>query len=180
MNPFVEGVQWKGVVQAVAPALATALGGPLAGAAVVAIGRALGQEAPTEESVSEALATAGPEVLVKLRQADQEFALSMRQADIRVEEVHAGDRDSARQREAKTGDSATPRALALVVIVAWVVIQYILLTTVVDPSMRELVARVLGTLDAAVMAVLFYYFGSSAGSKAKDATIQKQAEGPQG
>ena len=168
------------MIQAVAPALATALGGPLAGAAVVAIGRALGQEAPTEDSVADALAVAGPEVLLKLKQADQEFALAMRQADIRVLEVDAQDRDSARQREAKTGDSLTPRALALVVIVSWVVIQYILLTTVVDPSMRELVARVLGTLDAAVMAVLFYYFGSSSGSKAKDETIRRQQEGPQG
>jgi hypothetical protein len=34
---------------------------------------------------------------------------------------------------------------------------------------------VLGTLDAALMLVLGYYFGSSAGSAAKDETIKNQA-----
>jgi hypothetical protein len=34
--------------------------------------------------------------------------------------------------------------------------------------MRELIARVLGTLDSALMLVLSYYFGSSAGSAEKN------------
>ena len=51
--------------------------------------------------------------------------------------------------------------LALIVVVAWVGIQYTLLNTTVPQEMRELVARVLGTLDGALMVILSYYFGAS-------------------
>jgi hypothetical protein len=180
MNPFVEGSNWKGVTQAVAPALATALGGPLKGAAVVAIGRALGQEEPTEESVADALSVAGPEVLLKLKQADQEFALAMRQAYIRVLEVDAQDRDSARQREAKTGDSTTPRVIAAVVLGGFSFALGAVLTGQVDTTdamTAGLVGTMIGYASAKADQVVSYYFGSSAGSKAKDETIRRQSEG---
>jgi hypothetical protein len=44
--------------------------------------------------------------------------------------------------------------------------------------MRELVARVLGTLDGALMLVLSYYFGSSSGSQAKDDLLHKSSPTP--
>jgi hypothetical protein len=47
-------------------------------------------------------------------------------------------------------------------------VQGFLLTHVIDGTMRELIARVLGTLDSALMLVLSYYFGSSAGSAEKN------------
>jgi len=47
------------------------------------------------------------------------------------------------------------------------------MTNVIDPSMRELVARVLGTLDGAVIMILSFYFGSSSGSQAKDERAAK-------
>jgi hypothetical protein len=50
-------------------------------------------------------------------------------------------------------------------------VQWFLLTHIIDGSMRELIARVLGTLDGALMLVLSFYFGSSAGSQAKDTMI---------
>jgi hypothetical protein len=42
---------------------------------------------------------------------------------------------------------------------------------VIEPTMRELIARVLGTLDGALMLVLSFYFGSSSGSQAKDTML---------
>ena len=68
-----------------------------------------------------------------------------------------------------------PPILSVLVVVAWVLVQFFLLNHVIDASMRELVARVLGTLDGALMLVLSYYFGSSSGSQAKDDLLHKSS-----
>jgi hypothetical protein len=51
--------------------------------------------------------------------------------------------------------------MSYVIVVCWAIIQYFLFTHVIDASMRELIARVLGTLDGALMLVLSFWFGSS-------------------
>ena len=71
-----------------------------------------------------------------------------------------------------------PPILSVLVVVAWVLVQFFLLNHVIDASMRELVARVLGTLDGALMLVLTYYFGSSSGSQAKDDLLHKSSPTP--
>jgi hypothetical protein len=71
-----------------------------------------------------------------------------------------------------------PPILSVLVVVAWVLVQFFLLNHVIDASMRELVARVLGTLDGALMLVLSYYFGSSSGSQAKDEMLHKSSPTP--
>jgi hypothetical protein len=71
-----------------------------------------------------------------------------------------------------------PPILSVLVVVAWVLVQFFLLSHVIDASMRELVARVLGTLDGALMLVLSYYFGSSSGSQAKDDLLHKSSPTP--
>jgi hypothetical protein len=71
-----------------------------------------------------------------------------------------------------------PPILSVLVVVAWVLVQFFLLNHVIDSSMRELVARVLGTLDGALMLVLSYYFGSSSGSQAKDDLLHKSSPTP--
>lgn len=166
----------KDILGAVAPTVATALGGPLAGMAVKAVsGALLGRDDGTAEEVAEALKGASPEQLMAIKKVDADFKVQMRQLDVDLERIAASDRDSARKRETETHDW-TPRLLAILIVGAWGVIQYFLLTHVVDQSMRELVARVLGTLDAALMAVLYYYFGSSAGSARKDAALAKKGD----
>jgi len=71
-----------------------------------------------------------------------------------------------------------PPILSVLVVVAWVLVQFFLLNHVIDASMRELIARVLGTLDGALMLVLSYYFGSSSGSQAKDDLLHKSSPTP--
>ena len=92
-----------------------------------------------------------------------------------LERIAYQDRDSARTREVKTGDSWTPRALAGIVILGWFALQWFLLTHLIPQEMREIVLRGLGTLDMAVGLVLGYYFGSSVGSAGKDQTIRDAA-----
>lgn len=163
---------WKSVIASVAPALATALGGPLAGIATKALAdQLLGNPGASEEEVAQAVQGLKPEDLVRLKEIDTNFKASLLSAGIKLEEIAAADRESARQREIKTGDNWTPRGLAVLVVGGWMTVQWFLLNNVIDDSMRELIARVLGTLDGALMLVLSYFFGSSSSSAKKDDII---------
>jgi hypothetical protein len=148
-------------LKTVAPTIATALGGPLAGMAVKAVSTALfGHQDASDDEIAAAMATATPEQLAALKKVDNDFKVQMKSLDIDLEKISASDRDSARRMAMETHDW-TPRILAVVIVVAWGLVQWFLLHSVIDASMRELVARVLGTLDGALMLVLSYYFGSA-------------------
>ena len=157
----------------IAPTAATLLGGPLAGMAVDAIGKAVGLSDATKDQVKEVLTsgTLNAEQMAAIKQAEAELVLKVKQLDIDMERIHAGDRASARDMAAKTGDTWTPRVIALVVFIVWGAVNWKLFNGTISGDMRELVARALGTLDATLMAVIYYYFGSSAGSKEKTQTL---------
>jgi len=131
--------------------------------------------APTADAIVKAVQGATPEQLLSMKQADNDFAIKMQAMGFahleELQQVAATDRADARNREIKTGDSRTPQILAALVLVGWLTVQGYLLTHVIDGSMRELIARVLGTLDSALTLVLSYYFGSSAGSAEKNQII---------
>jgi hypothetical protein len=172
-------LDWKQIVGTVAPTIATALGGPLAGVAVKTLAtQLLGKPDATEADVEAAVIGADPQTLLKLKEIEVEFKKFVVDSGIKLVQIDAEDRANAREREVKTGDSWTPRVLAALVVVGWLAVQWFMLHNIVDQSMRELVARVLGTLDSALMLVLSYYFGSSASGKAKDETISSIAKMP--
>lgn len=141
------------ILKSVAPTLASAVIGPASGLVLSALSSKLGVSA---DPVSLASALANPEQLEKARQLELEWF-----------KLEVQDKDSARKREteiAATGPwyskMVTP-LLAVIVTVAWFVIQWFLLNHVVPDTMREIIIRVLGNLDAAFMLVLSYYFGAS-------------------
>jgi hypothetical protein len=169
--------QWKNIVATVAPAIASALGTPLAGVATQAITAALGITDTSEQSIAAALKNATPDDLLKLKHAENDFAVSIKKLDIDLEQIAASDRGNARNREIKTGDSWTPRILAAVVVIGYLAVQWYILSHIVPTEMREIVLRSMGTLDMALGLVLGYYFGSSAGSARKDGVIGKLTDG---
>jgi hypothetical protein len=149
------------LIENVAPTIATALGGPVAGMAVKALSFALlGHSDGTEEDITAALATATPDQIAAIRKVDADFKIQMKHLDIDLVKIAADDRASARDMAANT-HSYTPSVLSYVTVVCWAIIQYYLFTHIIDPTMRELIARVLGTLDGALMLVLSFWFGSS-------------------
>ena len=149
------------LIGSVAPTIATALGGPVAGMAVKALSGALfGHDGATEDEIKTALANPSADQLAALKKIDADFRVQMKSLDIDLERIAASDRDSARNYAILTHD-LTPRILAVIVVVAWGTVQWFMLHNVIEPSMRELIARVLGTLDGALMLVLSYYFGSA-------------------
>ncbi len=167
---------WKDLIRSVAPSLATALGGPLAGVAVREIaGKILGKPNASEDDVAVAMASASPETLLKLRELDQEFSKHMAELGVELEKLDASDRKDARARQVAMRDW-TPNVLAMCVVAVFFLAQWHLFHNVVPETMKELVARLLGTIDAMVMLVLSYFFGSSRGSRAKDELLAKKQD----
>ena len=153
----------KELIATVAPTVASAFGGPLAGVAVRKLLPILGlSDDASENEVNTAIQNATPEQLIALKKLDQEFKVQMKQLDIDLAKITTSDKDSARKREIETKDY-TPRIRAYIICGLYVGVQYFLFTHVVDPSMREMIMRALGTLDAILGLVFSYYFGSSIG-----------------
>ena len=129
------------LIGSVAPTIATALGGPVAGMAVKALSGALfGHDSATEEEIQAALANPTADQLSALKKIDADFKVQMKSLDIDLERIAAADRDSARQMAIQTHDW-TPRILAVVVVIAWGIVQWFLLHNVIDQSMRCACAR---------------------------------------
>ena len=162
------------LVRTVAPSLASAVGGPLAGMAVRTISEALlGKPDGTEDELAQAAAKATPEQLLALKKAEQDFAVKMRELDIDLERIANADRDSARAREVKTKDW-TPRLLAGLITAGYFgALFYMLRNGLPQHGGSEAMLVMLGTLGTAWGGVVAYYFGSSAGSKAKDEAMNR-------
>jgi hypothetical protein len=162
------------LVRTVAPSIASAVGGPLAGMATRAISEALlGKPDGSEQELAEAAARATPEQLLALKQAEQDFAVKMRELDIDLERIANEDRSSARNREVATRDW-TPRVLAGLVTGGYFgVLFYMLRNGLPQHGGSEAMLVMLGTLGTAWGGVVAYYFGSSAGSKAKDEALRR-------
>jgi hypothetical protein len=155
----------------IAPGIATALGGPLAGLAVTAISKALGiDEKDVQSTIEQGKLSA--DQLTSLKQAEIELQSKAQELGLNFEKLATDDRKSARDMQVST-KSFVPALLSILVVCAWALIQYFLLTHVIAQEMRELVARVLGTLDGALMLVLSFYFGGSSDSQDKDAMLHR-------
>lgn len=168
-------MDWKSIVGTVAPGLATALGGPLAGMAVSAISQALlGKPEGTVEDVQAAILGATPATLLELKKADQQFQKDMAMVGVDLERIAASDRDSARKREIET-KSYAPAILGAVIVVGFFGVLFSLISghAVMPKEYELLVGGLIGTLGSALVQVFNYYFGSSAGSAAKQVTLDR-------
>jgi hypothetical protein len=171
----------KGAAQgamAIMPTVATAVGGPFAGMAVSWLGEALlgegaAQPGAVAAAVQQAMMT--PDGVAKLKELDHAFQLRCRELDIDLEKIHAGDRDSARKREAATGDSWTPRLLAALTTGGFFGLIGVMCFVKVPIENRDAIMLAIGALGAGWSAILSYYFGSSRGSAAKDELLGRMA-----
>jgi hypothetical protein len=151
----------------VAPTIATALGGPLAGVAVKTLSNALfGHENASEDQISEAMASATPDQLAAIKKIDADFKVQMKSLDIDLERIAAGDRDSARQMQQNTKDWV-PKALAIFITFGFFGVLIWMLVFGMPKTGTEALLMMIGSLGTAWTGVMQFYFGSSAGSKAK-------------
>lgn len=165
-------MDWKKTLGSFAPNVARMIGGPL-GQMAVNIATAVLGIPPTQDALKAKVATLTPDDLVKLKEAEHKFLEAMRAAEIDVEKIDAEDRANARARQVAMKDWM-PNVLGGMVLVGFFWVQG---TLIVNPTIAAAIAenpsvmRTLGTLDTLVAAVVFYFFGSSAGSRAKDARV---------
>lgn len=175
------------VLKTLLPNLAAALPGPplVSQMATNAISSILGVKNLEPSGVEKAIADAqakDPEIMLKLKQADQDFQLQMEKLGIdsaeKMEELASADRANARGREIAIKDN-TNKILAYLVVGLTAIAEgyfgYRVLhgTSPLDPSMAIILGRILGTLDTSTGIVLAYYFGSSSGSAAKTDILGK-------
>ena len=167
----------KELLQSAAPWLANAVGGPLAGIAVKAIAEALGQDPDaTPDAVSQALAKATPDQLLSLKQAEADFKVKMREIGFhnieRLEEIAAGDRDSARRRQMELKDN-TPHTLAYLITAGFFSLLILMMFQQPPEGSETILNIMLGSLGTAWVSCISYFFGTTAGSQRKTDMIRK-------
>jgi len=156
-------------LKTLAPTIASCLGGPLAGMAVEAISKSLGIDPnAVQDTINSGKLTA--DQIASIQSAEIALKAKAQEMSLDFETLATQDRKSARDMQIST-NSFIPPVLSVMIVLAWAAIQFFLLTHVIEPTMRELIARVLGTLDGALMLVLSFYFGSSSGSQNKDSML---------
>ncbi len=105
-------------------------------------------------------------------QFDSKMAELQTQAELKLAELETADRNSARQREASIKDK-TPAILAYSITAGFFGVLFYMLNFEIPQSEREVLFVMLGSLGTAWTGIIAYYFGSSAGSAAKHATIER-------
>ena len=158
----------------IAPTTATLLLGPLGGLAVEVLGPALGIEDATVDKVKDTLSKGNlsGDQLAALKQAEITLAARLKELDIDLEKIHAGDRDSARRREMEVKDYV-PGILAGIITVGFFGVLGYMLKYSLPETGRDALLVMLGALGGAWGSVVAYYFGSSSGSTSKNALIEK-------
>ena len=151
----------KGLLSAFAPTLGSAIGGPLGKMAVTAIAGKLGVS-DTEEAVTQALETATVEQRQALSEADQAFAIRMRELDIDSFKVQTEDVQNARETHKGL---IFPQLFASAFLLLF--FGYIFLITVSPPAQADLALSnlIVGNLMAVISGISGYLYGSQNGKK---------------
>lgn len=165
---------WKDLVKNIAPVIGTALGSPIAGMALKFLGdKFLGNENASEQDVAKYILSASPDILLKLKQSDNEFAAKMAQVGVDLEKIAADDRKSARDRQIALRDPM-PAILMILITIGFFGILTALIYHAVPLQAEQALNIMLGALGSAWLMGVAYYFGSSAGSRIKDLTLYKK------
>jgi K+-sensing histidine kinase KdpD len=120
------------------------------------------------------------EAQAKLMELAQKGDLANLQAEVDFARIDAEDRDSARSRESEMAKADVwdltkniNTVLAMGVIALSFILFAALMTIEVKSMAKDILIYILGVLSAAVTQILSFYFGSSQGSKNKQAEIDK-------
>lgn len=159
------GQKLKQLVGAVAPTIGTAIGGPWGAMAGKFVQEKLGVD--TEEAALLVLEN-DPDAMLKMKQADQEFAKHLADNGVELENIAAQDRNSARDL-AKARGMVPQMVLSGLYTVGYFFVFWLCLTGRADiiVGQETLVAGLIGVLTAAQIQIMNFWFGSSSGSSRK-------------
>ena len=156
----------------IAPTIATAMGGPLAGMAVSAISKAIGVD---EAKVGDLIANnkLSAEQIAQVKLAEIELQKQAQELGLNFEKLEVEDRKSAREMQATTR-SMMPSILAGAVTIGFFGIVTLMVFRKIDEN-NPAILMMLGSLGTAWTGIIAFYFGSSAGSQAKDDLLHKSS-----
>ena len=158
-------------LKTLAPMLGTALGGPLGGAAAAFIADRLGVDSKTVTAVTDVLNSGKmtPEQISSLKLAEIDFQKFLESNKIKLDEIAAADRNSARTMQATT-KSVVPSVLTMLITVGFFsVLGWMLYSPAVMNSPPLLI--MLGQLGTAWGVACAFWFGTTSGSKDKTAML---------
>lgn len=160
---------WKSMLGSVAPMIGTAVGGPFGAMAGKLLGSALlDDEDATEAQIAQALQTADPETIAKIKEAELSFKATMKELDIKEVDLHLKDVQNARDMATKT--TLVPQMiLSAIFITGYFVLVFILFSgqIKIDDSIRDMSNILIGVMTANIPSIMQFWFGSSHGSKTK-------------
>lgn len=161
----------------IAPLVGTALGGPLGGIAASFVADKLGVKESTVAAVTEALQSGSmtPEQLTQLKQAEIDFKKFIETNKIRLEEINAADRSSAREL-LKSTKAHTPAVLTYIITIGFF---GVLGAMFYWPEVKESAPLMimLGSLGTAWTGACAFWFGTTHGSQAKNDLLANSKPG---
>jgi len=160
---------WLDTIEKLAPTVASALGSPVAGMAVGALESALGMSGDEVQKTVEAGKLTGEQVAA-IQQAELAIKAKAQEMNLDFAKLQYADAASARDMQ-KTVKSWVPPFLALAVTVGFfgILVGLMVGLTKQNPEIDIM----LGSLGSAWVGIISFYFGSSAGSQAKDQLLHQ-------
>ena len=149
----------------IAPTIATCLGGPLAGLAVTALSKLFGVAPDQVQSMINDNKLSADQIAA-VQQEEIRFKEQTQALGLNFEQLAVEDRKSARDMQTTT-QSIIPPLLSILVTIGFFGILAYLMVTPADTANTPLMIM-LGSLGTAWTGIIAFYFGSSAGSRAKD------------
>ena len=154
-------------IKSIAPLVGTALAGPFGAAAASFLADKLGVEEKTVEAVSKVLndGKLSPDQIVSIKAAEVDFQKFLETNKIKLEEVAAADRGSAREL-LKATRSKVPMILTMLITVGFFAV---LGAMFYWPEVKESAPLMimLGSLNTAWGTACAFWFGTTSGSKDK-------------
>lgn len=161
-------IDWKDVLGKLAPLAATALGGPLAGSVVAGIGSILGIDSPTQDKIRDAIESGSLNAaqIAGLKELQLKLEAEEKERGFRYADLEFRDREGARNMMVQSG-AKTPAILTWLIVVIVLGLEGALLFGAKPEVDAIVLGRIMGTLDAALLSVLAYWFGTTHGSSRK-------------
>jgi hypothetical protein len=143
--------------------------------AVDAIGKALGLEGATQDKIKEVMSSGNmtPEQIAAIKKAEADLQLKLKELDIKLEEVQAADRNSARQMFKESG-SWVPAALSVVTIAGFFFLLIGAAGGFFELTGSDVMMLLLGVLARETASVYQFWLGSSSGSRQKTNMMDKK------
>jgi hypothetical protein len=155
----------------IAPTIATALGGPLGGLAYEAVAKVMNISQDDAKKMLDDGKLSSDQI-ASVQQAEIALKAKAQELGLDFEQLAVQDRSSARSMQSNT-HSWIPPFLAVGITTGFFGILYALMTDKVTKSDELMI--MLGSLSTAWTGVIAFYFGSSAGSQAKDQLLHQSS-----